>query len=104
MRECWINVYKWWNNFEQEYEILHGKDYFKTENDAMRYFPSWELSVCEVEMITELERHEAYIKAYIKAMLSPIEQENAKLVKAQRDVAISYLDRAKMYGDLEVKI
>lgn len=55
-------------------------------------------------MITELERREAYIKAYIKATLSPIEQENAKLIKAQRDVAINYLDKAKMYGDGEVRV
>lgn len=44
------------------------------------------------KILTESDRREAYIKAYVKATISSTEQENWRTVKRQRDVAARVYD------------
>lgn len=45
MQECWINVYKWWNNYSGEWAIYVGTECFNSNYDAQMYIPSWGLTV-----------------------------------------------------------
>lgn len=44
-RECWINVYKWWDAYNNKWAILMGKDHFETKWLAQSYLPSFGLTV-----------------------------------------------------------
>ena len=45
MRECWINVYKWYNCYNNKYAILTGTYHFESKERAIAYITSWGLSV-----------------------------------------------------------
>lgn len=45
MLECWMNVYKWFNNYTNEYTIFVGKDKFPSIFTATAYRPSFGLTV-----------------------------------------------------------
>lgn len=45
MKECWINVYKYYKAWDGEYAILHGTDQFRSREAARYYLPSMGLTV-----------------------------------------------------------
>ena len=45
MKECWINVYRWWDDYNFKYQMILGAYKFWSKEDAISYNPSFGLSV-----------------------------------------------------------
>ena len=45
MKECWINVYKWFDPHQLKYLTFPGKDCFTSREDAISHIPSFGLKI-----------------------------------------------------------